>query len=181
MLPACAAVRSLGSHEIYELRAGKRGSRLRWQDEQGERIFSKLIAHAKLDGFCWREATRAELETEKGASSENIRRAERIVVVVEQTEGVRWELERIIALGAVSKTLFFFHPKVRDPQEWGAAASMVRPILERAGLAPPDFAFQSRPLGFYFQGSALIEIVNAHWSATSYRTAFSHFLAEPFG
>jgi len=34
-------------------------------------IYSKLIAHAKQDGFCWRDATRAELETEKGASSES--------------------------------------------------------------------------------------------------------------
>ena len=68
---AILAVRSLGSHEIYELRAGKRGSRLRWQDEHGERIYNKLIAHAKQDGFCWREATRAELETEKGAAGES--------------------------------------------------------------------------------------------------------------
>ena len=68
---AILAVRSLGSHEIYELRAGKRGSRLRWQDEQGERIYSKLIAHAKQDGFCWRDATRAELELERGGASES--------------------------------------------------------------------------------------------------------------
>jgi hypothetical protein len=67
---AILAMRSLGSHDIYELRAGKRGGRLRWQDEQGERIYSKLIAHAKQDGFCWREATRAELELERGGSSE---------------------------------------------------------------------------------------------------------------
>jgi hypothetical protein len=67
---AILAVRSLGSHDIYELRAGKRGGRLRWQDEQGERIYSKLVAHAKQDGFCWREATRAELELERGGSSE---------------------------------------------------------------------------------------------------------------
>jgi hypothetical protein len=67
---AILAVRSLGSHDIYELRAGKRGGRLRWHDENGERIYSKLIAHAKRDGFCWREATHAELELERGGSSE---------------------------------------------------------------------------------------------------------------
>jgi hypothetical protein len=67
---AILGVRSLGSHDIYELRAGKRGSRLRWHDENGERIYNKLIAHAKQDGFCWRDATRAELETERGGSSE---------------------------------------------------------------------------------------------------------------
>ena len=41
------ALRSVGSHEIFELRAGKRGSRLGWRGDDGERIYSKLIAHAK--------------------------------------------------------------------------------------------------------------------------------------
>ncbi len=58
---------------------------------------------------------------------------------------------------------------------------MIISILRRAGLIPQNFAFQSRPIGFYFQGAALIEIVNANWSATSYRTAFSHVLAESGG
>lgn len=59
------ALRSVGSHEVFELRAGKRGSRLGWRGDDGERIYSKLIAHAKQDGFCWRPADASELETPK--------------------------------------------------------------------------------------------------------------------
>jgi hypothetical protein len=39
--------------------------------------------------------------------AERIRRAERIVMVVAKTDGVRWEFERIINEGALSKTQFF--------------------------------------------------------------------------
>lgn len=60
------ALRSIGSHEVFELRAGKRGSRLGWRGDDGERIYSKLIAHAKQDGFCWRLADEAELVTKQG-------------------------------------------------------------------------------------------------------------------
>jgi hypothetical protein len=129
------------------------------------------------------EAYRAYLDNSEwqGYVAERIQRADRIVMVIEQTEGVRWEIERILAEGAVRKTLFFFHPKVRDLKDWETVEPMIIPILQRAGLVPQDFAFQSRPIGFYFQGDALIEIVNANWSATSYRTAFSHFLAESGG
>ena len=53
---AVLALRSIGSHTIFELRAGKRGSRLRWVDAQGERIFNRIVAHAKDGGFHWRES-----------------------------------------------------------------------------------------------------------------------------
>ena len=59
---AVLALRSIGSHEIFELRAGKRGGRLRWLDEFGERCYTRLVAHAKAGGFYWREADPAELE-----------------------------------------------------------------------------------------------------------------------
>jgi len=49
--------------------------------------------------------------------------------------------------------------------------------FEEAGLAPPRLDLQSRPIGFYFDGDKMIEIVNAHRTATSYRTAFSCFLS----
>jgi hypothetical protein len=53
---AVLALRSVGSHEVFELRAGKRGGRLGWQAEDGTKAFCKHIAHAKEPGvICWRE------------------------------------------------------------------------------------------------------------------------------
>jgi len=67
---AVLALRSIGSQKIFELRAGKRGARLGWVDEYGERLFSRIVAHAKADGFHWRDSTLEELEAEQGATSE---------------------------------------------------------------------------------------------------------------
>lgn len=54
---AVVAVRSVGSHSAFELRAGKRGGRLGWRSADGEtRIYSRYIAHADEPGvICWRE------------------------------------------------------------------------------------------------------------------------------
>ena len=59
---AVLALRSLGSHEVFELRAGKRGGRLGWKKADGEtKVYFKLIAHAKEPGvICWREAEISE-------------------------------------------------------------------------------------------------------------------------
>ena len=114
----------------------------------------------------------------QGYVAKRIRSAERIVVVLKNTSGVRWEFERIIDEGAVSKTLFLFHPEVRDSEGWEPVEKMTVGAMGRAGVVPPDFAFCSRPIGFFFQSGELVEIANANWSATSYRTAFSYFLAR---
>jgi hypothetical protein len=65
---AILAVRSLGSHSVFELRAAKRGDRLAWTEADGEtKTFTKLIAHATEPGvICWREADASEMpETKK--------------------------------------------------------------------------------------------------------------------
>jgi hypothetical protein len=61
------AMRSLGSHTIFELKAAKRGSRLRWKAEDGQTpIYARLVAHAKEDGaIFWREPDPEELVEEK--------------------------------------------------------------------------------------------------------------------
>lgn len=114
----------------------------------------------------------------QGYVAKRIRRAERIVMVLKNTSGVRWEFERIVDEGAVSKTPFLFHPEVRDSEGWESVEKMTVGAMGRAGVVPPDFAFCSRPIGFFVQSGDLVEIANANWSATSYRTAFSYFLAE---
>ena len=111
--------------------------------------------------------------------ADKIRRADRIVMLIKDTDGVRWEFARIIGEGASLKTLFLLDPAVRDSEDWKTLEKMVVTLLQSAGITPQGFEFQSRPIGFYFQSGKLIELENANWTATSYRTAFSHFLAEP--
>ena len=62
------AVRSVGSHLVFELRAAKRGARLRWKAPDGETtVYAKLIAHSGTPGLiCWREAEPSEAPTGRG-------------------------------------------------------------------------------------------------------------------
>jgi hypothetical protein len=107
-----------------------------------------------------------------------IRSADRIVMVLKDTDGVRWEFGRVIGEEAIMKTLFLFDPTVRKPEAWETLEKMVVPMLQSAGVAPEGFALQPQPIGFFFQKGSLVEIINTNRTATSYRTAFSHFLAE---
>ena len=64
---AVMAIRSLGSHEYFELRVAKRGRRLRWTEDDGMTpLFTKIIAHSP-SGICWREASMDEFEATGGA------------------------------------------------------------------------------------------------------------------
>jgi hypothetical protein len=66
---AVVALRSLGSHSVFELRAAKRGGRLGWLEPDGvTKTYSKLIAHADVPGvICWREADPSEMPEAKNA------------------------------------------------------------------------------------------------------------------
>lgn len=57
---AVLALRSIGSHDVFELRAGKRGARLGWQDDDGQRSYVRHLAHG-TKGIYWREATPDEI------------------------------------------------------------------------------------------------------------------------
>ena len=60
---AALAIRSLGSDSVFELRAPKRGKRLRWEDEDGRPTVKRYIAHHGDPGvICWRDATFDEIE-----------------------------------------------------------------------------------------------------------------------
>lgn len=110
-----------------------------------------------------------------------IRVAERIVMVLSDTDGVRWEFGQVIGEEAIMKTLFLFDPAVSKPEESEALEKMVAPMLENAGVAQEGFKLDSQLIGFFFQRERLVKIINRNRSATSYRTAFSHFLAESLG
>lgn len=59
---AALALRSIGSDNVFELRAVKRGKRLRWQSD-GVPTTTRLIAHHREPGFiCWREAEPDEVQ-----------------------------------------------------------------------------------------------------------------------
>ncbi len=62
------AVRSTGSHTLFELRAVKRGSRLGWLEADGQtRTNVKYITHAEEPGVIyWREATQKDLLANSG-------------------------------------------------------------------------------------------------------------------
>ena len=105
--------------------------------------------------------------------------ADRIVIVLKGTDGVRWEFGRVIGEGATMKTLFLVDPTVRKAEERETLEKMVVPMLRTAGVAPEGFQLKEQLIGFFFQNGCLVEIINTNRTATSYRTAFSHFLAEP--
>jgi hypothetical protein len=104
---------------------------------------------------------------------DKLRCADRIVILLKDTEGVRWELARVLSEGAALKTLFLFDPVAKDPEVWRTLAKKIIPPFEVAGLMAHGFEFQGRPIGFFFHSGRLVEIEIANWTATSYRTAFS--------
>jgi hypothetical protein len=56
------AIRSIGSHKVFELRAGKRGGRIGWKNALGETDYFKFIGHATEPSvICWGEIDPAEL------------------------------------------------------------------------------------------------------------------------
>jgi hypothetical protein len=71
---AVLAVRSIGSHSVFELRAAKRGARLQWVAEDGSsRIFAKLIAHGSEGGpIYWRMADASEAPEQPGAKQKRV-------------------------------------------------------------------------------------------------------------
>jgi hypothetical protein len=65
---AVLAIRSKGSHDVFELVAAKRGARIGWKDVTGQKAYSRLIAHSKEPGvICWRSAEECEIPTAKGS------------------------------------------------------------------------------------------------------------------
>jgi hypothetical protein len=65
---AVLAIRSMGSHDVFQLVAGKRGKRIGWEDEEdGSPITSRYIKHGS-EGLCWLDATQADIEAAKSES-----------------------------------------------------------------------------------------------------------------
>lgn len=71
---AVLAIRSLGDHAVFELRAGKRGGRLGWKEADGQtKAFAKLIAHSNEPGaICWREADASEAPPQNQSKAKTV-------------------------------------------------------------------------------------------------------------
>jgi hypothetical protein len=130
--------------------------------DAGDRAYREYLSDSEWQGFV----------------ADKLQRAEAVVIVIKDTQGVRWELSRITTGGTHLKTLFLFDPSAKAPGTWAALAGAAIQQLAAAGLVPRGFRFQGQALGFYFRGSEVVEVHNANWSTTSYRTAFSEFLGE---
>lgn len=61
------------------------------------------------------------------------RDAERIVLCVDGSEGVRWEIAHVLASGHAAKTLFFFNPALD-------AQTRTRMLVQDFGLSAADLA-----------------------------------------
>ena len=64
------AIRSTGSHDVFELRLGKRGARAGWENPDGTAAYSRFIAHGS-DGIYWREADDAEVPATAGRKADH--------------------------------------------------------------------------------------------------------------
>jgi hypothetical protein len=61
---AILALRSVGSHDVFELVAPKRGGRIGWKDADGNTVYQKFLAHSKEPGvICWQEASADDVPT----------------------------------------------------------------------------------------------------------------------
>jgi hypothetical protein len=109
---------------------------------------------------------------------EKILAADSIVLLLNSTGGVLWELENVLSHSASAKTVFLIDPRAKDNEVWQSLTKQIIPMFAKAGVLAPDFQFAGHPIGFYFSRDGLVEIENTNWSATSYRTALSHYLSE---
>lgn len=129
------------------------------------------------------EAYREYLDDSKWQSivAKRMAQADSVVLVIKDTDGVKWELSRIVGDGHAGKTLFLFDSAAKDEDVYQKIVEIALDLLRAGGLISSDFRFRNHALGFFFEDDELVEIVNANWSATSYRTAFSSFLARRAG
>jgi AAA domain len=63
---AILSIRALKAHGVFELVAGKRGSRLRWKDAEGKTTCRRNIAHSTDGLIYWREADANEVPAKPG-------------------------------------------------------------------------------------------------------------------
>ncbi len=148
---AVIAIRSKGSHEVFELVLAKRGARVGWTDPgTGGKAFTRLIGHATEPGaICWREVDPSETEL-AGRNGKRIPQPNDLMSFIPELDPVEIDalLGQVQAAGTMGKH------KARDflavlkgdgrVFEWRMARPGVRPVVAYARRRQPAFDQLSR-------------------------------------
>jgi hypothetical protein len=116
---AVLAIRNIGSHDVFELVAGKRGKRLGWCDEDGQPAFSRHIAHGH-GSIYWRDASPDEIPEAKSSKLEPKTFDEFLAIVPRTPE--RIEKNALVELGQKRK---FGKDHTRDHIKRGLASGVL--------------------------------------------------------
>jgi RecA-family ATPase len=79
---AVVCLLNVGSDSTYQLKIGKRGKRLRWEDNAGMPILEKYISHSEDGVLCWRDATEEEVQEAKECITKDRETLESILSVI---------------------------------------------------------------------------------------------------
>jgi hypothetical protein len=115
-----------------------------------------------------------------------------IVICLDRTEGIRWEVEHIARLGYLAKTLFLIHPKdSAEPENRALADEITKKLTHDAGSPTVNLEHEIKAagdaqngtlLGFFFDEQG---VMHAGRSTTFSRLAFvvqvRWFLRSKFG
>jgi hypothetical protein len=129
------------------------------------------------------------LEHWQGAVADLARDAAAVVICVDDTEGIWWEIEHLVANRHLAKTLILLHPKrTAQPENAPLLGELARrlhlPAAARESLTAAAVPKRgaARVIGFYRDASGAVRIFRAsRTSHFAYLLALRHFLRDRFG
>ena len=130
------------------------------------------------------------LEHWQGAVTDLAREAAAVVICVDDTEGIWWEIEHLVANRHLAKTLILLHPKrTQQPENAPLLGELARRLhlpapagesLTTGATSPKRRA--PRVIGFYIDSGGTVRILRASRpSHFAYLLALRHFLRDRFG
>jgi hypothetical protein len=100
------AIRATGQQGVFELRAGKRGSRLGWKDDDGNVSFARFIGHSTQPGaICWREIAASEI-TRPGRPKDYDENDLIALLPSQGLESAEWQRQAKVELGIPERAYF---------------------------------------------------------------------------
>lgn len=129
------------------------------------------------------------LEHWQGAVADLAREAAAVVICVDDTEGIWWEIEHLVANRHLAKTLILLHPKrTAQPEnaallgELGRRLHLPAPARESLTAAAPTKRRAPRVIGFHIDQRGTVQILRASGTSSfAYLLALRHFLRDRFG
>jgi hypothetical protein len=109
-----------------------------------------------------------------GYVAQKIHDAERIVLLLKDSAGVRWGARARDPAKRGGQDAVSLDPAIKDRRAWEALATTALPLLQTRSARPPrgSIRIEADRLSTSTAASS-VQIVNANRTATSYRTAFS--------